>query len=588
MLTVPATIQTLFKTDGIRKNFRVHFPNGENADLTNSDIIQESVRFTESVCSKEVFQFGLSERSQIEFECVNVQNIYGMVIECGIEIDTSSLSAAQISAIQANPGNGVLVLESGSDIGFGYYRIPYGVFIVEKCPRSHGAMWRRSVTAYGKQMSKFPTGFLADRLMVYLKDIDTITQNAYLLLASQENDISALSMSETTLSLTNNVINSHIYVKKNGNGYYLHIKGNQRHTATDAGQFNPIAMHRATCATFSRTCYDALVAGLVADGYTLDASSQLQLKRCFFPHVRYSAGSVTYTDNDTVFFNDPTDSGYVYDYLGVLPGSANTSRYYYPYQITDAYVTADGAGTGVHYADYGTGSNITTSPVVKLYLLTDTGQANMMMTLKGTEQRTIYNGSYYTFFLSVNLQTLKDAMLELAGKFGKMGRDGVFKEITLDASSPESIATSEYAELWWDDYTIDQVGDIVVKYNDVDYGMQQTVEYEFGTGNSRYEMADNYLLLNFIQSAADLGMPVSEYIYDVLEDAFIPATTQITYTPTDATLIGLPYLEAGDCIEIDDGNGGTVLTYMLRREISGVQTLFDTVESSGGEIIQGV
>ena len=90
MLTVPATIQTLFKTDGIRKNFRVHFPNGENADLTNADIVQESVTFTESVCSQNVFQFGLSERSEIDFECVGVQNIYGMTIECGIEIDTSS------------------------------------------------------------------------------------------------------------------------------------------------------------------------------------------------------------------------------------------------------------------------------------------------------------------------------------------------------------------------------------------------------------------------------------------------------------------------------------------------------------------
>ena len=124
MLTVPATIQTLFKTDSVRKNFRVHFPNGENADLTNSDIISGSVRFTESVCSKDVLQFGLAEASRIEFECFNVQNIYGMTIECGIEVDTSSLSAAQISAIQGNPGDGTLVLVGDSDIGYGFYRVP--------------------------------------------------------------------------------------------------------------------------------------------------------------------------------------------------------------------------------------------------------------------------------------------------------------------------------------------------------------------------------------------------------------------------------------------------------------------------------
>ena len=76
MLNIPDEIKALFKNGSAFKNFHVHFPNGENADLNNDDIVAESVQFTESICSKEVFQFGLSERSQIEFECVGVQNIF--------------------------------------------------------------------------------------------------------------------------------------------------------------------------------------------------------------------------------------------------------------------------------------------------------------------------------------------------------------------------------------------------------------------------------------------------------------------------------------------------------------------------------
>ena len=46
MLNIPESVKNLFKTDGVRKNFRVRFPDGELPDITNSSIVQESVRFT--------------------------------------------------------------------------------------------------------------------------------------------------------------------------------------------------------------------------------------------------------------------------------------------------------------------------------------------------------------------------------------------------------------------------------------------------------------------------------------------------------------------------------------------------------------
>lgn len=97
MLNIPAEVKTLFKSDSVFKNFHVNFPNGEHTDLNNDDVISESVSFTESICSKDVFQFGLSERPQIEFECVNVPNIYGVTIYCAIEICVDSLGAQWIS-----------------------------------------------------------------------------------------------------------------------------------------------------------------------------------------------------------------------------------------------------------------------------------------------------------------------------------------------------------------------------------------------------------------------------------------------------------------------------------------------------------
>ena len=89
MLNIPESVKTLFKRDGVRKNFRVHFPNGELSDITNENVVQESVKFTESLCSQDVLKFGLTEASVIEFETVGIGNMYGMTIECGIEIDLS-------------------------------------------------------------------------------------------------------------------------------------------------------------------------------------------------------------------------------------------------------------------------------------------------------------------------------------------------------------------------------------------------------------------------------------------------------------------------------------------------------------------
>ena len=47
MLNIPTEVIELFKSDSIPKVFHVRFPNGEYRDLTNADIVSESVSFDE-------------------------------------------------------------------------------------------------------------------------------------------------------------------------------------------------------------------------------------------------------------------------------------------------------------------------------------------------------------------------------------------------------------------------------------------------------------------------------------------------------------------------------------------------------------
>lgn len=151
MINTPEVIKNLFLQDGIRKNFRVTFPdNPEIPDIISKNIVQGSIHFTESSCSQEEFKFGLCEASEIEFECYNVGNIKKKKIKCFVEIDLTSLS----DSVKEEYG------QTSDDLDYIFYRISLGVFRVTACPKVEldveenaefdgTILVKRSITAYG-------------------------------------------------------------------------------------------------------------------------------------------------------------------------------------------------------------------------------------------------------------------------------------------------------------------------------------------------------------------------------------------------------------------------------------------------------
>lgn len=87
MITIPESIKNLLKSDSAHKNFRVHFPNGEREDITNANIVSESVTLTESICSSQQLKIGMCETPSIEFETIGVPYIKGAEIECSLEVE---------------------------------------------------------------------------------------------------------------------------------------------------------------------------------------------------------------------------------------------------------------------------------------------------------------------------------------------------------------------------------------------------------------------------------------------------------------------------------------------------------------------
>jgi hypothetical protein len=93
MLNIPQVIKDQFKIDNVLKNIRISFPNGEHADICNDQIIKETLKFDESISSREEVKFGLCESSTLSFECVDVENIKGMEIAADIEIDATGITS---------------------------------------------------------------------------------------------------------------------------------------------------------------------------------------------------------------------------------------------------------------------------------------------------------------------------------------------------------------------------------------------------------------------------------------------------------------------------------------------------------------
>lgn len=617
MLNIPESIKTLFKTDGVFKNFRVHFPNGEHADLTNADIIAESVKFTESICSKEVFQFGLSERPSIEFECVNVPNIYGVAIECGIEIDVSTLTAAELDAIDAGSYDGVLVRAESSDIGFGFYRIPYGVFVVQSCPRSHGAMYRRRVTGYSKI---YGNDELLNSINSELPYKAVVIREGLMncMLGLDAFQISDKTPYTATIGATFCDANNHLYAIQFPTTSTNLLR-------TNGGIGDAIIADYTTNFDDYESSGMTIVNALTSAGYDLtydtkrkkvftsnEEAIRTKLPFLFHPCVWFYQWGDFSTSPTGVYYSidthiDVLQNKKVYIFCasyggmrggrGLMGDKYNENDVVYPSYLSFMV----GQNTNITIMKYNTPSSTTPTttylPVSGLQYDTvinsvqvlavpsaigyATKIASTLCVNNSIHASSIDNGDKnidgYTYANAFSWNDLANGNLELNALFGRYSRMGDFESVSIDQSNPIQISASDYSALWWDDYSIEGVGLITYRF-----GNSDTVAYSIGNGGSEYDMTNNYLLEHY--NSDDTETAITE-IQTILDAHFVPKLDDLNYLPSDCTLIGLPYLEAGDYVEISAGSGETVGTYILTRTLTGIQTLEDTFEAKGGEVL---
>lgn len=603
MLNVPETVKALFKADGIRKNFRVQFPGGELPDITNDNIVQESVKFTESLCSQDVLKFGLSEASVIEFETVGIGNMYGMTIECGIEIDLSSLSAAEIAEIAAGSWDGVYVSESDTDIGYPFFRVPYGIYFVESCPRDHQAMTHRRVKAYSKNsmaftispvesfklrasLSKnesFPAGV---KKLIYANigfwDTSKIAEAGYEL-----TKICDMSQNKTYISTVYNTITVQVSPVENPSVY-----------DTFSITLNMKQIHINGTASTQRPTPDRLYNLDGEDYFNAKDSAVNTLNRYFILRqvISVTTGEVKQFGGWESMLNyygkggcsyiidreyNETVEEYIYRLSSPHTNYSQSISCFYPtrgltlipyepgyYDAVISFVSKISASKG--------GMVINLNPDMSKVILNewvDSG-TDVEILLKATAS----DGGKNSFVDSYDIKELLQGYLEYNALFAKSDRAGALVLTRLDDSVAESVIPGIYSEFWWDEYDVEPIGTVTITYQDED-NKENKIDLIVGSGLSRYDMSKNEVLRNITNT--DLTT-----ISSLINLRFTPYIGSLAFTPIELDMKGLPYMEAGDYLAVTTEDGETAYSFNMRQEISGVQVLEAHVESTSGEIIE--
>ena len=196
---------------------------------------------------------------------------------------------------------------------------------------------------------------------------------------------------------------------------------------------------------------------------------------------------------------------------------------------------------------------------------------------------------------SVTLRNILESMYEMKGKFGRINREtGEVEDISLNngaihpleslfphsglhPSGAAATASNEIIEnAWFSENEDKKIGIITINYLTEKDGKSEKAIYtkEFDeSANGRYEVKGNWILDNIAMTEEEIDEIANEMIEEI---------RGVEITAFSARMIGLPYIEAGDMIEIADGNTRRKC-YIFERTITGIQGMEDEMSALGGD-----
>ena len=170
---------------------------------------------------------------------------------------------------------------------------------------------------------------------------------------------------------------------------------------------------------------------------------------------------------------------------------------------------------------------------------------------------------------------------EINGVFGTITNEGKFRYITLESSIKSLVAI--------DDPSVIEIPiSAVIESSYADYESKSLTGLSIATSKG-------YASTRWISPGGD-GMYVisgngliDDYDNDAISSFIIAFPSQFAgrgYQPATINAVGNPLLEVGDPIKVPLKNGGYIVTYILERNLHGIQALRDTYTANGVEVWQ--
>lgn len=629
MITIPESIKSLLKSDSVHKNFRVHFPNGEWDDITNKDVVSESVSITESLASSSEFKFGLCEAPMIQFETFGVGNVKGAIVECYLEIYCDASVAGSVYR---------------SDINAYVYPIPYGRYVVDSC-KKQADLTHRQFVCYNEivyQNWEFPPLVKSALESILWKDKTlTISLEAILGMIIPANGRTYTRITGTGAdyaiwnpTFTHDNVNYRLDIYINTYGipfaqsadpafsvvkeYYpsAYISGVNaiKDKLNELDFFGAVWSEDDGLNSFSKnlvainTSSSAYRYYNMSQGYSLSAEKK-GISKIFKPSN--SAMIVP-----SIYMNTGSSSSYPYWQIancGYFEGVGTLQSMNFNFvtsgwarcvglELTDTthneVIASAKLSAQDDYIDYEAdcikflegASGIKFTPKFSSKKIT-------MTTKNGTAKQKVYKATLN--FLDQKWHDIFNAYAELQGKFGRINRYGDIEFISLKDNltalypsetlypSPTlypsgnvgiRVNGSYYETLWYDDDYSLPVGRITVVYNDSVEGNDCQLDL-YCNGFTESSSPTKYTVYDLTENALIKSKTWTEEAMTAILETIAANVTGVRYMPTEITMKGRPDLEAGDVLEIKTMTDN-ILTYVLSRTITGIQNLKDDIKST--------
>lgn len=563
--------------------------------IQNDRLVSGSVKFDERMCSDTELKFGLCEGTSVEFQYFDFSSILGKKIYINLDVEYKN-----------------------ADGVFEWYAIPMGWFDVEEISRqaSTGIF---KVTAYNKLMSKNLDSKINAELISILDNTISKSMPMYELLQLLTEGFAIekpTGKKDILGSLGPYNEEAHAWGIAQADGMGRLYNG-KRYMVGEAvirlgSGFNRAYYYEFIINTLSDACQNVYMEYLQRTGnplvwcdetqYPITLSAYINGNYEYSKHfggyfkITTAGGDIEYPLNrsrqqyDTDFMNNvdnlyiyvPT---YIYDELLHEPArSQDINNHNYPSCISmDDYIM----GYVTRYREI-ENMGITMSLAL---IHGNTLYAFQQISETPADEVIITEAQIASISDDITLRDMQSAVYELNCQYGKLDRvtdlfagielnngglyprdnlypaDNLYPQGTAEAGYP-----SMYSKLWADEGNIRSFRYLIITYKttetiegqtqEVEKTLQRTVNAD---GTDNYNMSDNWLFRNLIWTSQQVG---------AYADAMVTKMQNIRWFPFEMWCAGLPFLEAGDEIEIQMREG-TYKSYVLRRTLSGIQNLQD-------------